>query len=145
VIGGHDKLERLEIQNAISPISNVEFLRSLKRLRDLSLTETIVNGKPFMALREHDQLTEVSFEGCSLFDSNLETLEKMQNLIKLSLYKNPITDASIPILSKLKSLKKLNLRATFITDEGIKKLHSAMPRCTIENRPVLYHWFKCQL
>lgn len=98
-----------------------EPLESLTQLRDLDLFEQVIEDDSVSILRNHTNLTALSFKDASAITSKgIECLSQMVQLGQLSLAGTAVD--SIASLTGLQSLREFSVDETKLTDEGISHI-----------------------
>eukprot|EP01091_Cochliopodium_minus_P015864 TRINITY_DN5754_c0_g1_i2.p1 TRINITY_DN5754_c0_g1~~TRINITY_DN5754_c0_g1_i2.p1 ORF type:complete len:462 (-),score=126.08 TRINITY_DN5754_c0_g1_i2:22-1407(-) len=130
-------------------VENLDFLKDLNSLRELSLSGTQVGGSTLSNLQGKNLLTWLSLDNCKNIDDSsvvylkdllsiedlglsncplsnkcLGTLCDLVNLKKLNLQRTEIDNNGPPLLTSLKKLKLLDLRWTKVDNDGISSLTS---------------------
>jgi hypothetical protein len=111
--------------------AELEHLKGLSQLQELYLLCTKVTDAGMERLTGLSQLQWLWLGGTKVTDAGLEHLKGLSQLQRLDLRNTQVTDAGLEHLKGLSHLRLLHLDDTQVTDAGIKKLHQALPNCTI--------------
>lgn len=103
-------LEKLEIHSSVT--NQFSHLSNLSNLKELSITDTSINGQELSVIGALPNLTKLSIRGCSL--STTSGLEQAKGLTYLDLSNNAIRD--IAPLSNLQKLQEVNLSHNALND-----------------------------
>jgi hypothetical protein len=130
---GFTKLQRLNLANTKVTDEGLQHLKELANLRRLNLTNTKVIGPGLEHLKGLTQLQLLDLSGTQVTDAGLEHLKGLTNLQMLYLKNTKVSDAGLDRLKGLTNLQMLDLTNTEVPDwgAGMKKLHQALPNCSI--------------
>ena len=107
-------------------------LSPLTRLKTLDLTDNQIGDEGMARLLAFRTLSELRVESNRVTDAGVEAIANLVSLRTLSLAENPgITDTSVDYLGKLRLLGELDVTNTSMSDQGIDRLKTLLPRCSI--------------
>jgi serine/threonine protein kinase/Leucine-rich repeat (LRR) protein len=106
-------------------------LKSLISLRRLVLDGDAIHGPGLRHLQELPELTELRLGCPALSDLFLVELAGVKKLERLSLAKSPVSDEGANSLSRLTRLKELDLGDTKVTAARLEELKTSLPRCRL--------------
>ena len=113
--------------------ADLEYLKGLTNLQVLRLADTQVTDAGLQHLKGLTRLQWLWLSGTQVTDAGLEHLKAVTGLQKLFLSDTQITDAGLGHLKELTNLQYVSLIGSQVTEEGVKKLHEALPDCTIQH------------
>lgn len=126
-------LESLFLSRTDVTDDGLRLLRPLKKLHELALSETRVDGKGFSALaRSNIRFLRVA--RTPLNPMALGSLADYPELVALDVGGTQLTDADVPNLLRLRKLVYLNVARTGLSKAGIARLRDRLPDCEIELR-----------
>jgi eukaryotic-like serine/threonine-protein kinase len=106
-------------------------LKSLLSLRRLVLDGDAIHGPGLRHLQELPELTELRLGCPALSDLFLVELAGVKKLERLSLVKSPVSDEGANSLARLTRLKELDLSDTKVTAARLEELKTSLPRCRL--------------
>jgi Leucine-rich repeat (LRR) protein len=103
-------------------VLHLDRLAELRHLKQLRLSQTIVDDEGLEHLKILKGLEELSLEDTWVTDAGLEHLAQLVSLQSLNLSNTRITDAGLRNLKELRHLRKLKVDDTAITGIGLEHL-----------------------
>lgn len=153
-LGALQRLKTLDLSGC--PIASLKHLPSLPRLEVLTLSECDVTDAGLPRADRSPKLHELALAGAKVTDAGLDCLTGFNQLESLDLSSTAITDAGLIRLVGLSKLRRLDLRNnsritnsglryiekltglqeflcsdTLVTEEGVKRLQSVLPKCSV--------------
>jgi hypothetical protein len=111
----------------------MEHVKRLTSLTRLELRQTRVGDEGLKILEGLANVEYLDVAATRTTDAGLAHLAALGKLRYLDLGSNSgVTDAAVDPLGKLKTLKTLIVAQTGLTDDGVKRLSSLLPGCTIQ-------------
>lgn len=106
------------------PVKDADLLAlgDLRRLEELYLMYTRVNGSILTSLRSKANITVLCLDGTAIDDNTMEQIGTMRALHHLSLGDTHVTDAGLAHIQNLTNLEYLGLARTDVTDAGLQYL-----------------------
>ncbi|MFT5526757.1 MAG: hypothetical protein ACI9HK_004737 [Pirellulaceae bacterium] len=109
----------------LAELNNLEYL-------SLQFVKLEDSGMPFVG--KLTQVATLGLDDTLVTDAGMKYLTTLDtNLATLWLSNTKVTDDSIEHFKKLTSLRRIILRGTEVSKEGVKRLKTAMPKCTVEH------------
>lgn len=128
-------LESIEISGVKLQNADVEPFAKFRRLKSLSLYESVLDDSP-LHLLDGLQLTTLNLRRTHVSDRTIRGLQNMQSLTYLNLDRTKVSDASVPMICQLKNLKTLYIGHSKVTKEGALKIVRALPNCEVHWAPL---------
>ena len=120
---GLRELEELYLAETIVGDEAVSLLAKFPKLRKLRLSKNQISSDGLKPLADRQGLLELDLSEISqLSDDAMQYIGRLTGLVKLNLWRVPITDAGVDHLRSLKDLEWLNLDNTMLTDAGLLAL-----------------------
>jgi len=104
-------------------------LRSLPKLRELSVNDTLIDEATMKEIGQLRQLSTLYLAHNDISDVGTKHLAGMTQLTKLGLLQKGITDDSVPALMKLQAVEILLVDQTGFTDAAVKQF-ATLPKLT---------------
>jgi Leucine-rich repeat (LRR) protein len=127
-------LEDIDVSQNNFGDKGLKALQPLAKLKRLNLYTTKITDKGLAVLKDFKSrktLIWLNIDKCSLTDEVIPFLFPLENLEWLHLGRTRLTDAGLAGLTKIKTLKEVSVTNTNVTLEGVKKFHSVLPECKI--------------
>lgn len=97
------------------------------QLRDSNITDNDLACLKYLA----DVVDVVGLENTAVTDEGLAHLLPLTILDNVDLSNTGVTDEGLDVLSKIRTLEVIHIEATKVSPDGVRKLHAALPECTI--------------
>ena len=110
-------------------------LGTFPALESLTLDGCEISDSSASVLERMGELIDLSLTHTKVTDRSLIAIGRLSQLISLDLAGADITDAGLDELTALKRLEMLNVRDTAVTRQGIAKLQAALPGTLINRNP----------
>jgi Leucine-rich repeat (LRR) protein len=118
------ELEELYLANTLVDDEALQVISGFGSLRRLRVSQNQVTSSGLTHLSGMSNLVELDLsENIGIDDDGLAHLANCQQLIKLNLWRVPITDDGVKHLAGLTNLQWLNLDNTHLTDSGLPSLN----------------------
>jgi hypothetical protein len=131
-IAQEKRLERLLFRKCHVTDSDLEYLKDLGNLRELTLENVDITDVGIERLSHLKGLIRLELEGTKVTDAGLVHLSHLKSLTRLGLKGTKVTDAGITHLCGLSQLKSVNFYRTRVDSIGVEELNRALPQCTVE-------------
>lgn len=128
------KLESLCLTDSQFGDSDVAHILQTSTLKNLFLYGSAIGDGGVAQIRRLTNLELLGLSGTNVTDTGVAHLSGLQKLQYLALGDCNITDAAIPHLSLMKGLRRVELSRTKVTEKGLRDLRQALPQCDV-------HWF----
>ncbi|HIA53654.1 MAG TPA: hypothetical protein EYN91_16430 [Candidatus Melainabacteria bacterium] len=116
------KLRKLSICDTLVTAKGLSVLRNLPQLENLNLARLTLGEAVDAPLQSLKNLTVLELTGTQLTDKAVIDLPYLPKLQTLVLRRNNLTDKCIESLYKYKTLQNLDFTDTHVTGEGLKRL-----------------------
>jgi hypothetical protein len=126
-----DRFRVLDLSGTAADDGNLNALRPLTGLTELSLAGTKVSDAGLADLKSLKHLRHLVLDGCAIRGTGLASLKDLPALTDLRLACPTLTDEGLKALHGLNGLKELNLTGTQVTAAGVAMLQKALPKCKI--------------
>ena len=124
-------LTDLFLGGSASTDESLKTISKLTTLECLFLEDTQVSDAGLRELPTLKKLHSLNLSRTKVTDAGFASLIKFKQLKLLALTETQVTDASVPNLLQLTELEVLWLEKTRVTDDGLRKLQTGLPKCTI--------------
>lgn len=131
-IEGLTKLRSLTLRSPQITDAGLAHLVPLKRLTDLAIWDSQINGSGLKHLRGLTELDSLDLRGAWVGDGVLRQAAEIRSLKFITIVDANVTDDGLSHLTKATSLESLVLSGTQVTDEGRRAFRRAMPNCKLE-------------
>ena len=128
-----DTLTQLGLTGTSITDEGLAQLAQLTELRHISLAYTGIGDAGLAHLAKCENLETLRLNACSNFtDDGLAALRNLRGLRLLVLDNNPgLTQRSVDTLAAMSQLEELSIRLAAVSEEDARRLHRALPDCTI--------------
>ncbi len=118
-------LESVNLSEGVMSDEGLQVLRSLRRLKTITLNCEKATDRTLIDLGDHDRLESLSMHGPTIHDASLQALAACKNLSSLSITDaGEITDAGLNSLSGLAHLRRLYFGEFHPTERNMAALGS---------------------
>ncbi len=105
--------------------------KSLRELRELSVSLSEVDDAGFKDIAEMMNLEFLAADGTKITDAALKEIRGLTHLTYLSLADTAVTDEGIKNLYGMKELRMVILPSAKTTDDAVKRLQCQLPKCKV--------------
>jgi len=134
-VAGLDQLPLVDLTIYQAPnVTDVglEVLANYDNLQRLTLRDTLrTKGTALARLPYPEKLISLNMSQSGIGDVEVAHLAGMTSLESLNLSETRVTDRAVDALAKMTSLKEVVLTQTGISEEGMNRLRTALPDCSI--------------
>lgn len=131
-LGELQSLQRLWIDGGTITERGLRHIGKFTNLRFLAIEDTHLTDAGLEYLLDLHDLEHLSLCHTAITDEGLKTLAKLTKLADLHLCGTTISDKGLQEITVLSMLSTLDVYDSKITKAGAKKLHEALPHCTID-------------
>jgi predicted Zn finger-like uncharacterized protein len=128
---GLPKLQTLWVQRSSVTDQGLQALSGSVNVRQLRLNDNAIGDKGLEHVGKLTGLTGLDLENTQISDAGLQHLKGLKSLGSLKLSGTAVSDAGLEHLVGLKELFSVDAGDTQVTAAGARKLHMALPKCTV--------------
>jgi hypothetical protein len=131
------KLESLTLSNSEFGDRDAANIAHTSTLKDLYLYASAIGDDGMVQIQRLTNLELLGLNGTRVTDTGIARISGLQKLHYLALSDCKVTDEAIQHLLKMSGLRTIELYRTKVTKKGFRDLRQALPSCKVMGKPIV--------